>query len=253
MNLDNVAALVTGGASGLGGAVSAMIAARGGKVTIIDIAEQAGHALATTIGGRFVCADITRDEDVEPALAAAERAHGVARVLVNCAGIATGMRTVARDGQPHSMALFRKAIDVNLTGTFAMISRFASRLSAAPLLGEERGVIINTASVAGYDGQIGQAAYAASKAGVIGMTLPLARDLSQSAIRVMTIAPGIFRTPMVSGLPQAVQESLGRQAPFPNRLGEPEEFAALVGAIISNPMLNGEVIRLDAAIRLPAS
>ncbi|MCP3731420.1 SDR family oxidoreductase [Sphingomonas sp. MG17] len=251
MKLKDVAAIVTGGASGLGGAVATMIAARGGKVTIVDLAEEAGRLHAAAIGGRFIRADITCDDDIDAAFDAAEQAHGVARILVNCAGIATGMRTVGRDGQPHSMALFRKAIDVNLIGTFAMISRFAARLSATPLLGEERGVIVNTASVAGYDGQIGQAAYAASKAGVIGMTLPLARDLSQAAIRVMAIAPGIFRTPMVSGLPQGVQDSLGKQVPFPSRLGEPEEFAELVAAVLANPMLNGEVIRLDGAIRMP--
>jgi NAD(P)-dependent dehydrogenase (short-subunit alcohol dehydrogenase family) len=196
-------------------------------------------------------ADITQEAEIDAALDAAERAHGVARVLVNCAGVAPAMRTVNRDGEPHPLALFRKTIDVNLIGTFAMVSRFAARLAAESALGEERGVIVNTASVAGYDGQVGQAAYAASKAGVIGLTLPLARDLAQSAIRVVTIAPGIFRTPMVAGLPTAVQDSLARQIPFPSRLGEPAEYADLVRAIIANPMLNGEVIRLDGAIRMP--
>jgi NAD(P)-dependent dehydrogenase (short-subunit alcohol dehydrogenase family) len=171
-------------------------------------------------------------------------------VLVNCAGIAPAVKTVGRENLPHSGEIFRKTVEVNLVGTFTMIAQFAARLAAAEPIGEERGVIVNTASVAAYDGQIGQAAYAASKGGVVGLTLPVARDLSQHRIRVMTIAPGIFLTPMLLGLPQAAQDSLGKMVPHPSRLGKPEEYAKLVASIIDNPMLNGEVIRLDGAIRM---
>jgi NAD(P)-dependent dehydrogenase (short-subunit alcohol dehydrogenase family) len=171
-------------------------------------------------------------------------------VLVNCAGIAPAVKTVGKDGHPHAVDTFRKAIEVNLIGTFIMLSRFASRLSTAERIGEERGVIINTASVAAYEGQIGQIAYGASKAGVVGLTLPAARDLAQYGIRVVTIAPGIFWTPMLASLPPAAQDSLGKQVPFPSRLGRPEEYAELVSAVIVNPMLNGETIRLDGAIRM---
>ena len=183
-------------------------------------------------------------------LGAAAAAHGTARILVNCAGIAPAIKTVGRDNVPHPLDAYRKTIEVNLIGTFTVISRFAALLAAAHPIGEERGVIVNTASVAAYDGQIGQAAYASSKGGVVGMTLPVARDLAQLKIRVMTIAPGIFLTPMLMGLPQAAQDSLGTQVPHPSRLGKPEEYAQLVEAIIANPMLNGEVIRLDGAIRM---
>ncbi len=181
---------------------------------------------------------------------AAEAAHGVARVLVNCAGVAIAVKTVGREAAPHPLDQFRKVVEINLIGTFNVISKFAARLSQAEPLGEERGVIINTASVAAFEGQIGQAAYSASKGGVAGMTLPIARDLSQFGIRVMTIAPGIFWTPMLGGLPQAAQDSLGKQVPFPSRLGRPEEYAMLAASIIANPMLNGETIRLDGAIRM---
>jgi len=250
MEIGNAAAIVTGGASGLGGATAAMLAARGAKVTVFDRDSAAGTAHATAIGGRFAQVDVTDDAAIDAALAEAEAAHGVARILVNCAGIAPAIKTVGKENVPHPLAAFRQAIEVNLVGSFAVIARFAARLAAADPIGEERGVIVNTASVAAYDGQVGQAAYAASKGGVVGMTLPIARDLAQHRIRVMTIAPGIFLTPMLMGLPPAAQESLGTQVPHPSRLGRPEEYAALVETIVTNPMLNGEVIRLDGAIRM---
>lgn len=250
MEIGNVAAIVTGGASGLGGATAAMLAARGAKVTLLDRDAAAGAVHADAIGGRFAQVDVTDDAAIDSALAEAEAAHGVARILVNCAGVAPAIKTVGKENVPHPLAAFRQAIEVNLVGSFAVIARFAARLAAADPIGEERGVIVNTASVAAYDGQVGQAAYAASKGGVVGMTLPLARDLAQHRIRVMTIAPGIFLTPMLMGLPPAAQESLGTQVPHPSRLGRPEEYAALVEAIVTNPMLNGEVIRLDGAIRM---
>jgi len=250
MEIGNAAAIVTGGASGLGGATAATLAARGAKVTLFDRDAAAGTAHATAIGGRFAQVDVTDDAAIDAALAEAEAAHGVARILVNCAGIAPAIKTVGKENVPHPLAAFRQAIEVNLVGSFAVIARFAARLAAADPIGEERGVIVNTASVAAYDGQIGQAAYAASKGGVVGMTLPIARDLAQHRIRVMTIAPGIFLTPMLMGLPPAAQESLGTQVPHPSRLGRPEEYAALVETIVTNPMLNGEVIRLDGAIRM---
>ena len=250
MEIGNVAAIVTGGASGLGGATAALLAARGAKVTLFDRDAEAGMTHAAAIGGRFAQVDVTDDAAIDAAVADAQAAHGVARILVNCAGIAPAIKTVGKENLPHPLAAFRQAIEVNLVGSFAVIARFAAQLAAAEAIGEERGVIVNTASVAAYDGQIGQAAYAASKGGVVGMTLPIARDLAQHRIRVMTIAPGIFLTPMLMGLPPAAQESLGTQVPHPSRLGRPEEYAALVETIVTNPMLNGEVIRLDGAIRM---
>ncbi len=250
MDIGNAAAIVTGGASGLGGATAAMLAARGARVTLFDRDAVAGAAHAAAIGGRFAAVDVTDDMGIEAALNDAEAAHGVARILVNCAGVAPAIKTVGKENVPHPLAAFRQAIEINLVGSFAVIARFAARLAAADPIGEERGVIVNTASVAAYDGQVGQAAYAASKGGIVGMTLPLARDLAQHRIRVMTIAPGIFLTPMLLGLPPAAQESLGAQVPHPSRLGHPREYAALVEAIVTNPMLNGDVIRLDGAIRM---
>jgi len=250
MHIGNIAAIVTGGASGLGGATAAMLAACGARVTLFDRDAALGTAHAEAIGGRFAQVDVTDDAAIDAALADAEAAHGVARILVNCAGIAPAIKTVGKENVPHPLAAFRQAIEVNLVGSFAVIARFAARLAAADPIGEERGVIVNTASVAAFDGQVGQAAYAASKGGVVGMTLPLARDLAQHRIRVMTIAPGIFLTPMLMGLPQAAQDSLGTQVPHPSRLGRPDEYAALVETIVTNPMLNGEVIRLDGAIRM---
>lgn len=250
MQLQGVAAIVTGGASGLGGETAKMLASKGAKVAIFDLNEDAGQAHAAAIGGRFFKVNVADEASVIDALAAAEAAHGVARVLVNCAGIAPAIKTVGRENVAHPLDTYRRAIEINLIGTFSVMAKFAARLAAAEPIGEERGVIINTASVAAYEGQIGQAAYASSKAGVVGLTLPVARDLAQHKIRVMTIAPGIFLTPMLMGLPQAAQDSLGTQVPHPSRLGKPEEYAMMVESIIANPMLNGETIRLDGAIRM---
>lgn len=250
MELNGVAAIVTGGASGLGGATARLLAARGAKVAIFDVNAEAGEAAAAGIGGAFFKVDVTDDAAVAAAVAAAEARHGIARVLVNCAGIAPAARTVGRDGAPHALDVFRKTIEINLIGTFNVLSKAAARMVAAEPLGEERGVIVNTASVAAFEGQVGQSAYAASKGGVAGLTLPVARDLAQHGIRVVSIAPGLFLTPMMQGFPEHVQEALGKQVPFPNRLGRPEEYALLVESIVRNPMLNGETIRLDGAIRM---
>jgi len=250
MRLSNIAAIVTGGASGLGGATASLLARSGAKVAIFDVNAEAGASHAVSLGGVFVEVDVTDESSVENALAQAQEAHGVARLLINCAGVAPAIKTVGKGAIAHSLTAFRKAVEVNLIGTFNVASKFAARLSEADVDGEERGVIVNTASVAAYDGQIGQVAYAASKGGVVGMTLPMARDLATYKIRVMTIAPGIFLTPMLLGLPQAAQDSLGAQVPHPSRLGRPEEFAQMVESIVANPMLNGEVIRLDGAIRM---
>ncbi|WP_299309722.1 SDR family NAD(P)-dependent oxidoreductase [uncultured Croceicoccus sp.] len=250
MEIRGLAAIVTGGASGLGKATAAMLAANGAKVTIFDLNEEAGQSAAKEIGGKCVSVNVADEASVAAGLDAAEKDHGLARILVNCAGIAPAMKTVGKENVPHSLDAFRKSIEVNLIGTFNVISKFAARVAAAEEIDGERGVIVNTASVAAYDGQIGQAAYASSKGGVVAMTLPVARDLAQHKIRVMTIAPGIFLTPMVEGFPQHVQDALGAMVPHPSRLGRPVEYAQLVEAIIRNPMLNGEVIRLDGAIRM---
>ncbi len=250
MEIKGVGAIVTGGASGLGGATAKMLAEAGAKVSIFDLNEQVGQAHAEAIGASFFKVNVSDEAEVAAAVTAAEAKNGVARILVNCAGIAPAVKTVGKENKPHPLDTFRKAVEVNLIGTFAVIAQFAARLAAAEPIGEERGVIVSTASVAAYDGQIGQAAYSATKGGVVGMTLPIARDLAPLKIRVMTIAPGIFLTPMLLGLPQAAQDSLGQQVPHPSRLGKPEEYAQLVGSILANPMLNGEVIRLDGAIRM---
>jgi len=250
VELKGVGAIVTGGASGLGGATASMLAAAGARVTILDLNEATGTAHARAIGGQFVKTNVTDEASVVAALDAAQQAHGVARVLVNCAGIASGARVVGKENKPHPLDVFRRTIEINLIGTFTVVANFAARLAAAEPIGEERGVIVNTASIAAYDGQIGQAAYSASKGGVVGMTLPIARDLAQLKIRNVTIAPGVFLTPMMATLPPQVQESLGAAVPHPSRLGKPEEYAQLVGSIIANPMLNGEVIRLDGALRM---
>ena len=250
MKIEGVAAIVTGGASGLGAATSEMLARNGAKVTIFDLNAELGEAKAREIGGRFAKVNVSDDAAVALAIAEAEGVNGKARILVNCAGIGPPLKTVGREGQPHPLDAFKKVIEVNLVGTFNMLSKFAAALSRAEPLEEERGVIVNTASVAAFDGQIGQAAYSASKGGIVGMTLPIARDLSQFGIRVVTIAPGLFLTPLLESLPPAAQESLGKQTPFPSRLGRPAEYAQLVESIIGNAMLNGEVIRLDGAIRM---
>ncbi|MEG0821897.1 MAG: 3-hydroxyacyl-CoA dehydrogenase [Burkholderiaceae bacterium] len=249
MQFKDKAFVVTGGASGLGEATARMIAAVGGQVVIADVQVDKGEALAAELGGRFVACDVTREADAQAAIAAAQ-AIGELRGLINCAGIAIGEKTVGKEG-PHDLARFARVININLIGSFNMIRLAAdamSRLEANEL--GERGVIVNTASVAAFDGQMGQAAYAASKAGIAGMTLPIARDLARSGIRIVTIAPGLFETPMLLGMPPEVQESLGKQVPFPSRLGKPAEYAQLVASIFGNPMLNGETIRLDGAIRL---
>jgi len=250
MKISGVSAVVTGGASGLGGAVAQMLAAEGAKVAIFDLNAALGEAKAREIGGRFASVNVTDESGVEAALSEIEVHHGKARILVNCAGIGPPAKVIGKDGKPQPLADFNKIISVNLSGTFNVLSKFAARIHDAPAIGEERGVIINTASVAAFDGQIGQTAYAASKGGLVGMTLPLAREFARYGIRVMTIAPGIFLTPLLASLPQDVQDSLGRQVPFPSRLGHPDEFALLVQSIILNPMLNGEVVRLDGAIRM---
>ena len=258
MKLDSsIAAIVTGGASGLGEASARRLAAQGVKVAIFDMQEARGATVAKEIGGLFCHTDVTDEASVTAALAKAASANGIARILVNCAGIASGKRTVAikRDtGEfiAHDLDTFRRAVMINLVGTFNAITKFATALAGAPVIDADgaRGVIINTASVAAEDGQIGQAAYSASKGGVVGMTLPIARDLSSFGIRVMTILPGLFMTPMFDTLPEAAQKSLGASVPFPSRLGHPAEYAALVQAICENDMLNGTTIRLDGAIRL---
>ena len=252
MQLNGIPAIVTGGASGLGAATAHLLAERGARVSLFDLNAEDGEERAAAIGGAFFAVNVTDDASVTAGIAAAEDRHGIARILVNCAGVAPAIKTVGKENVPHPLDAFRRAVEINLIGTFNMIAKFAARLASVETDEEERGVIINTASVAAYDGQIGQAAYAASKGGVVGLTLPVARDLAQHRIRVVTIAPGIFLTPMLMGLPQAAQDSLGTQVPHPSRLGRPEEYAQLVESIIANPMLNGEVIRLDGAIRMAA-
>lgn len=252
MDLNGSVFIVTGGASGLGAATAEGLVGAGARVVLADVHVEAGIALAERLGpgARFHRTDVADAKDGQAAVDCARTVFGAVHGLVNCAGIAPGEKTLGKDG-PHRLETFSKAITVNLLGSFNM-ARLAALAMAdnAPNSGGERGVIINTASVAAYDGQIGQVAYAASKGGVVGMTLPMARDLSRLGIRVMTIAPGIFLTPMLMGLPQEVQDSLGAAVPFPSRLGQPAEYAALVRHIVENPMLNGEVIRLDGALRM---
>jgi NAD(P)-dependent dehydrogenase (short-subunit alcohol dehydrogenase family) len=249
MQIQNNVFIVTGGASGLGAATARMLAAAGGKVVIADVQAEAGAALAQELGGKFVKCDVTSEADGKAVVDAA-LALGTLRGLVNCAGVAPAVKTVGKDG-PHPLDVFQRTVNINLVGTFNMARLAADamgKLDAAE--SGERGIIINTASVAAFDGQMGQTAYGASKAAVAGMTLPMARDLARSGIRVMTIAPGIFETPMLMGMPQEVRDSLGKMVPFPPRLGMPAEYAHLAKAIIENVMLNGETIRLDGAIRM---
>ena len=241
--------IVTGAASGLGEGTARMLAKEGGKVVVADVQADKGQALAQEIGGAFVKCDVTQEADAQAAVAKA-LSMGKLMGLVNCAGIAIGAKTVGKDG-PHPLASFAKVININLVGSFNMIRVAADAMCKNdPELTKERGVLINTASVAAYDGQIGQAAYAASKGGIAGMTLPIARDLARNGVRCMTIAPGIFGTPMLFGMPQEVQDALAASVPFPSRLGTPADYAKLVRHIVENEMLNGEVIRLDGAIRL---
>lgn len=254
MQTKNGVFIVTGGASGLGAGVARLLAEQGGKVVVADLNRTAGAALAAELGPsvRFVETNVADEASAAACVAAAQEVFGAVHGLVNCAGVVVGEKTVGKEG-PHRLESFRRVIEVNLVGTFNMIRLAAAAMAGnAPNAEGERGVIVNTASVAAFDGQIGQAAYAASKGGIVAMTLPIARDLARNGIRVMTIAPGIFETPMMAGMAPEVQESLGKMVPFPPRLGRPAEFAALVAQIVENPYLNGEVIRLDGAIRMQA-
>jgi len=251
MRLDGQSAIVTGGASGLGAATAQRLARAGCRVAMLDINQAAAEASARRLGGIAVHCDVADAGSAEAAVAKAREAHGPARLLVNCAGVGTAGRIVGRDG-PLALAAFERVIRINLIGSFNLLRLAAADMLALDPLDEgERGVIVNTASIAGYEGQVGQAAYAASKAGVIGMTLPAAREFARAGVRVVSIAPGLFQTPMVEGLPPELQRKLADDIPFPQRLGQPEEFAALVEHIALNRFLNGETIRLDGALRMP--
>ncbi len=250
MDVHGAGALVTGGASGLGNATAARLAAAGARVTIIDLPTSAGEEAARAFGGRFVAADVTDAEQVAAAVAEAST-DAPLRVVVNCAGIAPPAKVLDRDGDPSPLDAFERIIRINLVGTYNVTAQAAAVMAKTdPTEGGDRGVIISTASVAAFDGQIGQPAYSASKGGVHAMTLPIARELARYGIRVCTIAPGIMETPMLAGLPEAAQASLGEQVPYPQRLGTPAEYADLVMAIVGNGYLNGETIRLDGAIRM---
>ena len=254
MQIEGSAFVVTGGRSGLGAATVRLFSRRGANIVVADVNEEAGARIAAECGSgvRFVRTDVTEESSVEGAIRTALESFGRLSGAVNCAGIAPAERVVGKSG-PHSLALFSKVIHVNLIGTFNVTRLAAAAISRGDAGPEgERGIIINTASVAAYDGQIGQVAYAASKGGIVSMTLPMARELARFGIRVMTIAPGMFATPLMDGLPESVRQSLGQQVPFPPRLGRPEEYAELALHIVENPMLNGEVIRLDGALRLAA-
>lgn len=252
MDIRNVAAIVTGGGSGLGAETARALAKQGAKVAVLDLNEANVQAVAAEIGGIGLVCDVTSAESVEAALAAARDAHGIARIVVNCAGVATPGKVVGRKG-PLALDAFAKVIQINLIGTFnVMRLAAADMLGLEPLDNGERGVVVNTASIAAFDGQIGQVAYAASKGGVASLSLPAAREFAPAGIRVMAIAPGYFGTPMVNGMPQEVLDSLVASTLFPHRLGLPEEYARMVLSIIDNPMLNGSTIRLDGAVRMPA-
>jgi 3-hydroxyacyl-CoA dehydrogenase / 3-hydroxy-2-methylbutyryl-CoA dehydrogenase len=252
MKIKNRVALVTGGASGLGEATVRRLVAEGGKAAIVDLAEEKGAKLVAELGDHagFFTADVTDEAAVQQVVNRIEEQFGKLDIVVNCAGIGMAEKVLSRKG-PHALSSFTKTIQVNLIGTFNVIRLAAEKMSAnLPNEEGERGVIVNTASVAAFDGQIGQAAYSASKGGIVGMTLPIARELARYGIRVMTIAPGLFDTPLFASLPQEARETLGKMVPFPPRLGQPDEYARLVQSIVENPMLNGETIRLDGAIRM---
>lgn len=250
MQIDGSSALITGGASGLGLATARRLAAAGATVTILDLPSSAGAEIADELGGVFHAGDVTSAEDAAAAVAAAQ-SRAPLRIVVNCAGIAPPAKVLDRDGNPAALADFERIVRINLIGTFNVLSQAAAVIAKNdPTDSGDRGVIVNTASVAAFDGQIGQPAYSASKGGVHAMTLPVARELARHGIRVLTIAPGIMETPMLMGLPQAAQDSLGQQVPFPSRLGRPDEYASLVQQIVENGYLNGETIRLDGAIRM---
>lgn len=254
MRIDESVFLISGGASGLGLATARELVGRGGKVVLLDINAEAGQQALAELGGnaRFVCADITREEDGQAAVAQALAAFAALHGLVNCAGVAPAEKVLGRNGA-HGLDSFRRTVEINLIGSFNLLRLAAEAMAQnTPNTEGERGVIINTASVAAFDGQMGQVAYAASKGGVAALTLPAARDLARSGIRVMCVAPGVFETPMMAGMPQEVRDSLAANVPFPPRLGRPDEYAALVRHIVENPMLNGEVIRLDGALRMAA-
>ncbi|MEV4602642.1 3-hydroxyacyl-CoA dehydrogenase [Amycolatopsis sp. NPDC049253] len=248
MDIANTVALVTGGASGLGLATAKELHRRGAKVVVVDLPTSDGAAVAAELAGVFAPADVTSEADVRAAVDTAA-SLGDLRVVVNCAGIGNAVKTVGKKGA-FPLEAFTKVVSVNLIGTFNVLRLAAERVAQTEPVGEERGVIVNTASVAAFDGQVGQAAYSASKGGIVGMTLPIARDLASLKIRVMTIAPGLFHTPLFATLPDEAVESLGAQVPHPSRLGDPAEYAALACHIVENPMLNGETIRLDGAIRM---
>lgn len=251
MNIQGQAAIVTGGGSGLGEAVARELARQGAKVAVLDVNADGAERVAGQIGGLACRCDITDTASVAAALDAAEAAHGPARIVMNIAGIGTAKRVVQKDGSPAPLEDFERVVRINLIGTYNVIRLAASRIARLePLADGERGVMVNTASVAAFDGQVGQEAYSASKGGIVGMTLPLARDLAQWGVRVCTIAPGLFATPLMKQLPEEVQASLAASIPFPKRLGQPEEFAALAAHIVANGHLNGEVIRLDGALRM---
>jgi len=251
MRIEGAGALVAGGASGLGEATARMLAEAGARVTIADLNAEKGEALAAELGAEFVAADVTDAEAVGAAVERAAGAEGGLRISVCCAGIGWAER-VAHKGGPHNLELFTKVIQVNLIGTFNVLRLAAAAMSEnEPDAEGERGLCVNTASIAAYDGQIGQIAYAASKGGIVGMTLPAARDMASRGVRVVTVAPGLFDTPLLAGLPEPAREALGAGIPFPSRLGRPEEYARLVSQIVANPMLNGETIRLDGALRMP--
>jgi NAD(P)-dependent dehydrogenase (short-subunit alcohol dehydrogenase family) len=250
MKISDIAAVVTGGGSGIGAATARNLAAQGAKVACLDVNQANVESVAKEIGGLGLVCDVTDAASVEAALAKAAEAHGPARLVVNCAGIATASRILGRDG-PHGLALFRRVIEINLIGSFNVLRLAAARMSTLePMAEGERGLIVNTASVAAYEGQIGQAAYSASKGGIVGMTLPAARELAKFGIRVVTMAPGLIETPLFAGLSPEAVESLVASTLFPHRLGKPEELARLVQHIAENILINGEVIRIDGAIRL---
>ncbi|MDZ7934659.1 MAG: 3-hydroxyacyl-CoA dehydrogenase [Emticicia sp.] len=254
MKIENKTFLVTGGASGLGFATAKMIIDNGGNAVLLDVNEEAGAKAETDLGAKskFIKTDVTNEEQVQSAVNQSVEAYGSLSGIINCAGVGPAKRVVGKDG-PHALDFFQKVVNINLIGTFNTIRLVADKMqNNEPNTDGERGVVINTASVAAFDGQIGQAAYAASKGGIVAMTLPIAREFARMGIRVMAIAPGIFETPLLASLPQDAQDSLGKQVPFPSRLGKPAEFANLVKQIIENTMLNGEVIRLDGAIRMGA-
>lgn len=251
MDPKGLGAVVTGGASGLGAATARALAAAGARVTLFDLNEETGSALASQLGGAFARVNVANPDEVAAGLDTAEAAHGPTRILVNCAGIGIAQKTVGR-GEPHPFDSFSRVIEVNLLGSFNCIRLMAARIVEAEPLNEdgERGVMINTASIAAFDGQIGQAAYAASKGGIVGMTLPIARDLADKGIRCCTIAPGLFATPLLMGLPEEARVALGASIPFPKRLGDPTDFAKMALQIVENIMMNGETVRLDGALRM---